>query len=227
MLHEGLGSLALWKNFPGEVARVTGHEVMVYSRYGYGNSEPLTEAREVRYMHDEALATLPEFLDTLAIDNPILLGHSDGASIALIHAGAARRPLTALIVLAPHVFVEDLSLSSIAAIKATYDSTDLPTKLGRYHQDVDRTFRGWNDIWLRPDFAAWNIEEYLASIAVPILAVQGLNDEYGTMEQVSRIVRTAPLTKVLELNDCGHSPHRDQAALVLSAIGEFVRLVTR
>ncbi len=159
------------------------------SRYGYGRSDPLAAPRTVRYMHDEALTALPEFLDTLAIDRPILVGHSDGGSIALILAGAGLRPLSAVVTLAAHVFVEDLTVASIAAAKTAFETTDLRAKLARHHADVDSAFLGWNRIWLAPEFRDWNIEEYLPAIRCPVLAIQGEDDEYGTMEQMERIAR--------------------------------------
>ena len=223
MLHEGLGSVALWKRFPDEVAGATGRVVFVYSRYGHGESDALTGPRDVRYMHEEALLTLPGFLDALGIENPILLGHSDGASIALIYAGAKPDAISGLIVLAPHVFVEDLAVASIAAKKRAYESTDLRSKLARYHADVDGLFRGWNDIWLDPAFRSWNIEAFLPSIEVPVLAIQGVDDEYGTMEQVRRIALGTRDVRVIELQDCAHSPQRDQPARTLAAIADYVR----
>jgi pimeloyl-ACP methyl ester carboxylesterase len=223
MLHEGLGSVALWKRFPDEVARATGRAVFVYSRYGHGLSDALTGPRDVRYMHEEALVALPGFLDALGIENPILLGHSDGASIALIYAGAKPDAISGLIVLAPHVFVEDLAVASIAAKKRAYETTDLPTKLARYHADADGLFRGWNSIWLDPAFRSWNIEAYLPSIAVPVLAIQGVDDEFGTMEQVHRVAHGTRDVKVIELEDCAHSPHRDQPARTLAALADYVR----
>ena len=189
-LHEGLGSISHWKDFPACVAASTGCPVTVYSRYGSGNSDRLTEPRLVTYMHDEGLRSLPDLLAQLHIENPILVGHSDGASIALIFAGAGTRAhdrVRGLVLLAPHVFVEDLSVASIAAAKATFETTDLCEKLGRHHRDPARTFWGWNNIWLHPDFR--NIEEYLPRIRCPILAIQGLDDQYGTMAQVQAIAR--------------------------------------
>jgi pimeloyl-ACP methyl ester carboxylesterase len=221
-LHEGLGSLAMWKDFPALVAHATGCRALVYSRYGYGKSDRLQQARTVDYMHAEALEALPEVLRQLDIDNPILIGHSDGASIALIHAGAARWPVSGLVLLAPHVFVEHLTVDSIAQAKIAYRTTDLPARLGRYHDDPDNAFWGWNDIWLHPDFRYWNIEEYLPRIACPILAIQGKDDEYGTMAQIDSIVRHVPDVETLELADCRHSPHRDCTADVTLAIQRFV-----
>jgi len=222
LLHEGLGSVAMWRDFPGRLAHATGCDALVYSRYGYGQSAPLDAPRSVRYMHDEALVALPTLLDTLAVTRPILVGHSDGGSIALIHAGAGTRPVCAVVTLAAHVLVEDISVTSIAAAKVAYETTDLRTKLARYHADVDSAFWGWNRIWLDPEFRAWNIEEYLPRIACPVLAIQGEDDEYGTMEQMRRIGAQVPDVDLVELEDCRHSPHRDQPQAVLDAITRFV-----
>jgi len=221
MLHEGLGSVSLWKDFPRSVARVTGQRVLVYSREGYGRSTPLTGPRTLRYMHDEALIVLPRLLDQLAIDKPLLFGHSDGASIALIHAGGSGRPVSGLVLLAPHVIVENISVTSIAAVGRAYETTDLRGKLSRHHEHVDSMFRGWNDIWLDPTFRAWTIEEYLPRISCPILAIQGHDDEFGTMEQIERIGRAAPHVELLKLANCRHSPHRDQPEAVLQATARF------
>ena len=223
-LHEGLGSISLWKDFPALVAESTGCGVTVYSRYGNGNSELLAEPRAVGYMHDEALESLPELLAQLQIENPVLVGHSDGGSIALIYA--AVHGVRGLVLLAPHVFVEDLSVASIAEARVKFETTNLPEKLARYHRDAGRTFWGWNDIWLHPDFRGWNIEEYLPRITCPVLAIQGYGDEYGTMAQVQAIARqvSGPV-EVLPLARCGHSAHRDQPDAVLDAITRFVATV--
>ncbi len=226
LLHEGLGSVAMWRDFPGRLAHATGCNALVYSRYGYGDSDPLTAPRDVRYMHDEALVVLPGLLDQIGIARPILVGHSDGGSIALIHAGARIRPVAAVVTLAAHVLVEDISVASIAAAKIAYESTDLRAKLARHHADVDSAFRGWNDIWLHPDFRAWNIEEYLPGIACPVLAIQGEDDEYGTMEQMRRIGAQVRDVELVELEDCRHSPHKDQPEAVLDAIRRFVDRVS-
>lgn len=221
-LHEGLGSLAMWRDFPQRVADATGCEAIVYSRHGYGRSTPLEAPRAVRYMHDEALLALPELLDKLAVERGILFGHSDGGSIALIHAGGAGRPLAGVIAMAPHVMVEDISVKSIAEAEVAWQTTDLRQRLGRYHQDVESTFRGWNDIWLHPDFRNWNIEEYLPAIACPILAIQGEDDEYGTLEQIDRIAAQAADVDLVKLADCRHSPHKDQPEAVIAAVAGFV-----
>ncbi|HKV80498.1 MAG TPA: alpha/beta hydrolase [Candidatus Sulfotelmatobacter sp.] len=224
-LHEGLGSVSHWKEFPVRVAEATGCPVTAYSRYGSGNSDLLIEPRGVRYMHEEALQSLPDLLSQLEIENPILVGHSDGGSIAIIHAGAHDR-VRGLVLLAPHVFVEDVSVASIAEAKVAFETTNLAEKLGRHHRDAARTFWGWNDIWLHPDFRSWNIEEYLPRVACPVLVIQGLEDQYGTMAQVEAIRRqSGGPVEVLALEDCQHSAHRDQGEKVLEAIAVFVRRI--
>ena len=222
-LHEGLGSVSHWKDFPVRVAAATGCGVTVYSRYGSGQSDLLAEARSVRYMHDEALHSLPDLLRQLQIENPILVGHSDRASIALIYAGAHHR-VSGLVVLAPHVFVEDLSVASIAEAKVKFETTNLPEKLGRHHRDAELTFWGWNNIWLHPEFRHWNIEECLPRIICPILAIQGFDDQYGTMAQVEAIEKqSGGPVEVVRLADCKHSPQRDQPEATLEAIAKFER----
>ncbi len=222
-LHEGLGSLSMWRDFPRQVVAATGCPALVYSRYGYGQSDSLAEPRRVDFMHDEGVHSLTELLDKLHIEKPILYGHSDGASIALIHAGGTQRPVTGLILMAPHVMVEAMCLDSIRAAKRTYETTDLRDKLARHHTDPDSAFRGWNDIWLHSDFPRWNIEAYLPRIVCPILAIQGEDDEYGTIEQIERIARQAARVELLKLPHCRHSPHRDQPQAVLAAVARFVR----
>lgn len=221
-LHEGLGSVAMWRDFPQKVADATGCEAVVYSRAGYGRSDPAELPRDTRYMHDEGLDVLPALLDALGLERPILLGHSDGGSIALICAGGTDTPLTGVVLMAPHVMVEDISVASIAQAKVAWQTTELPARLGKYHADVDAAFRGWNDIWLHPDFRAWNIEEYLSGIAVPVLAIQGEDDEYGTMAQIDRIAAQARDVDLVKLADCRHSPHKDQPDAVIEAVGAFV-----
>jgi len=173
-------------------------------------------------MHEEALVALPQFLDALGIENPVLFGHSDGGSIALIHAGGSGRKVAGIVVLAPHVFVEELSIDSIAAAKVAYETTSLRERLARYHDDVDGAFRGWNDIWLHPGFRSWNIEEYLPRITCPILAIQGDDDEYGSTEQIQRIGRAAADVELLRLANCRHSPHRDQPEQVLATLTRWM-----
>jgi len=218
MLHEGLGCVSMWKDFPQRLARSTGSPVTAYSRYGYGRSERLRTPRTIRYMHDEALIVLPELLDRLDIRSAILFGHSDGASIALIHAGHGTRRVAGVIALAPHVFVEDISIQSIAKARTAFQTTNLRDRLARYHEDVDGAFWGWNDIWLDPDFRTWNIEDCLPKIQCDLLVIQGNEDEYGTHRQVQRIARAASNVQALMLQHCGHSPHRDQPDPVLAAV---------
>lgn len=222
-LHEGLGSVALWRDFPGAVAAATDRRSLVYSRYGYGQSEVLEQPFNPLYMHDEGMKTLPALLDGLGVQKPVLIGHSDGASIALLHAGLSGRAVSGLVLMAPHVFVEDISVTSIQKIGDEFERSGLAEKLARYHRDPVRTFRGWNDIWLHPDFRNWNIEDCLPAIDCPVLIIQGKDDEYGTAEQVLAIERgvSGPCSTIM-LPKCGHSPHRDQPAQVLGAIGDFI-----
>ncbi len=222
-LHEGLGSATLWKDFPDRVVQATRCPALVYSRYGYGKSDRLSAPHAVDYMHREALETLPQLLRQLAIERPILIGHSDGASIAAIYAGAKAGPLQALVLMAPHVFVEDITVRSIAQAKVTFETTGLARKLGRYHDDPALTFYGWNDVWLRPEFRSWNIESYLPDIDVPVLLIQGVDDQYGTRAQVDAIVRqvSAPV-ELLMLEDCKHSPQVDRTQATIAAIAKFV-----
>jgi pimeloyl-ACP methyl ester carboxylesterase len=198
----------------------------VYSRYGHGKSERLQEKRLVDFMHHEGMIVLPAVLAQLGIRRPILLGHSDGASICIIYAaGCSSDPGAyprALILEAPHVFVEDLTVDSIAKIRTVYGTTDFAKRLSRYHDHVEETFWGWNDIWLDPEFRHWNIEDCLDSIRCSALVIQGEDDEYGTLAQVEAIKRRLPDIQTLVLPNCGHSPHRDQPATTLAAISKFV-----
>jgi len=222
MLHEGLGSVSMWRDFPDRLAQATGCRTLVYSRHGYGGSSPLHAPRGLDYMHEEARIWLPAILERLEIRRPVLFGHSDGASIALIHAARSESEVAGIIALAPHVKVEELTVRSIAAAKSAYTQTDLRARLSRHHGEVDSAFWGWNRIWLDPAFLSWNIEALLPSIRCPILAVQGEDDEYGTMEQIASIARGAPDSRLLALPACRHSPHRDQPQAVLAAAKEFV-----
>jgi pimeloyl-ACP methyl ester carboxylesterase len=223
MLHEGLGSISHWKNCPTQLAEETGADVVVYSRYGHGASDALKEPRPVSYMHHEAQVVLPEILRQAGIEHPVLFGHSDGASIAIIYAGSFPDSPAGLILEAPHVFVEDISVSSIAQVREAYKQTDLPERLQRHHANADSLFWGWNNIWLDPDFREWNIESFLDLIRCPVLVLQGAQDEYGTTKQVERIQRRIPLVSAIILEDCRHAPHRDQRAATLSAICQFLR----
>lgn len=223
MLHEGLGSVAHWKDFPLRLSEQTGAGVFVYSRYGHGGSDGLQEPRTVSYMHHEAQVVLPKILRQAKIERPLLLGHSDGASIAIIYAGTFPGSPAGLVLEAPHVFVEDITVSSIAQARVAYQETDLPQRLGRYHANVDSIFWGWNNIWLDPRFRDWNIEAFLDPIRCPVLVLQGAQDEYGTMAQVEAIQRRIPSASSIVLDDCKHAPHRDRSDATLSAISEFMR----
>jgi pimeloyl-ACP methyl ester carboxylesterase len=228
-LHEGLGSVGLWRDFPARLCEAAGARGLVYSRPGYGRSTP-REAGErwtPRFMHRQAEEVLPALLRALHLDparEPLwLFGHSDGGSIALLHAAAFPGALRGAIVLAPHIFVEEVSVRSIQQARMAYLQTDLKQRLGRFHDDPDSAFWGWNDIWLDPGFRDWTIAGEIASIRCPLLAVQGLDDEYGTLEQIRGIARAVPGTQLLELADCGHSPHKDQPEAVIAAAAAFLR----
>jgi pimeloyl-ACP methyl ester carboxylesterase len=228
LLHEGLGSVAMWRDFPARLAAATGCRTLVYSRYGYGQSDVLAEAFRPDFMHREAQEALPELLAALNIDNPLLVGHSDGASIALLHAGDGRFKVAGVVVMAPHCFVEEVSIRSIEAAKVAFETTDLPAKLARYHRDVRRTFYGWNDIWLDPAFLDWNIEDCLPRIRCRVLAIQGEDDEYGTMLQIEAVASGACNSvgvELLKLADCRHSAHKDQPLAVIEAINRFAESI--
>ncbi len=225
LLHEGLGSVSLWRDFPEQLARASGCEVLAYSRFGYGNSTPVTVPRPLSYMHDEALEVLPAVLDQAGGDELVLVGHSDGGSIALINAGGVDDSrVRGLALMAPHVFVEQLSVDSIRASREQYESGDLRQRLRRFHGDnVDCAFRGWNRAWLDPQFLHWNIEEYLPRIQRPILVIQGLDDQYGTDLQLQSIeAHSAGPVQLARLADCGHAPWRDQPERTLELISDFV-----
>ncbi|HEX6913160.1 MAG TPA: alpha/beta hydrolase [Longimicrobium sp.] len=224
-LHEGLGSVSTWRDFPDALAARTGCGALVYSRAGYGRSDPVPLPRPVRFMHDEA-EVLAKLVQRAGLRDVVLLGHSDGASIALIAAGRGAVPgLRALVLEAPHVFAEPCGLESIARIADTYRTTDLRARLERHHgPNTDVAFRGWNGVWLDPDFRAWNIEAFLPGIAVPTLVVQGEDDEYGSWAHVESIQRRsgAPV-RTLAVPSCGHAPHAEHRELVLGAMAEFIR----
>jgi pimeloyl-ACP methyl ester carboxylesterase len=221
-LHEGLGSVELWKDFPNHVAEATKSPVLVYSRRGHGRSDPLDSPRSPRFLQDEAVVTLPRLLDQLDIESPILIGHSDGASIALIYAGEFP-DVRGLVAMAPHVFVEPEAQSAAEALEESFLTGDMAEKMSRYHRDPAATFYGWFDIWRSPGFRAWNIEGVLADISCPVLVIQGADDEYGTIAQVEAVEAGVPgKVERLWLEDCGHSPHRDQPDEVGAAIVDFV-----
>ena len=227
-LHGGLGSLSLWKDFPQALCEAAGCRGLVYSRPGYGNSTPRAaqEAWGLDFLHRQAHEVLPAFFDALAIDcenNPLwLFGHSDGASIALLYAAAHPARVSGLVVLAPHIVVEDVAVTSIAEAREAYLETDMRERLAKHHADPDSAFWGWNDIWLHPPFKEWSIELEIQTITCPLLAVQGLDDEYGTLEQIRGIARRLPQTRLLELTECRHSAHRDQPERVIAATRAFI-----
>jgi pimeloyl-ACP methyl ester carboxylesterase len=226
-LHEGLGSVSMWRDFPDALCEAMQCRGLVYSRPGYGQSTPRAadEAWDLDFMHRQAYEVLPTLLTALgmdsATDKPWLFGHSDGGSIALLFAAHFPDHVAGAIVMAPHILVEEISVASIADARTAYLQTDLRQRLARHHADVDSAFWGWNDIWLKPAFCDWNITPDLPSITCPLLAIQGVNDEYGTLEQVRGIARLTPQCKVVELADCGHSPHRDRPDRVIAAVSDF------
>jgi pimeloyl-ACP methyl ester carboxylesterase len=229
-LHEGLGSIAMWKDWPQMLCEQLGMRGLVYSRPGYGRSTPRPHAVKwpVDFMSHQARDVLPALLDALGVsaaarERMWLIGHSDGGSISLLYAAFFPRSLAGAVVIAPHVFVEDISVESIAETKVAYETTSLREKLARYHDDVDSAFYGWNDIWLNPAFRAWDIVDQIGTIRAPLLAVQALDDHYGTMAQVERIGEAVPHARVHALATGGHSPHRDAAPALNEAIAQFVR----
>jgi pimeloyl-ACP methyl ester carboxylesterase len=228
-LHEGLGCVDMWRDFPGRLVQLTGCPAFVYSRRGYGRSDACSLPRDLRFMHDEALDVLPEVINAAGIESHILIGHSDGASIALISAGAAATcDLAGAVSMAPHVFCEELSVQSIRAARTAFQDGDLRSRLAKYHfENVDCAFWGWNDVWLNPEFIHWNIEEFLPGITVPQLILQGENDQYGTAAQVEAIKKqSGGGVTVHMLADCGHSPYREQANQSVEAISTFVNSLT-
>jgi pimeloyl-ACP methyl ester carboxylesterase len=229
-LHEGLGSVALWTqrglDWPQAVCAATGRAGIVYSRRGYGHSATVPDVRgsgrlQPDYMHAEAWEVLPALLRALDISRPVLLGHSDGATIALLHA--SRHPVSACIAMAPHVLVEDIAVQAITEARTAFESGGLRDRLARYHADVDAAFWQWNDIWLSDAFRRFDIREECSRITAPLLLIQGLDDEYGTMRQLDEIARVAPHARQLRLAACGHSPQRDQPGQTVEAIADFLK----
>jgi pimeloyl-ACP methyl ester carboxylesterase len=227
-LHEGLGSLAMWRGFPRALCEAVGCRGLVYSRLGYGRSSSLWPDRQwpIDFMHFEGREILPRVLAALdidaATDPPVLVGHSDGASIALICASTHPQQVSGIVAIAPHIMVEAVTVKSIASISDEFLYGDLPHRLGKYHSDVQGVFWGWATVWLRPQFLDWDIRPLLGSIKCPMLLIQGFDDQYGSMAQIDGILAALPRTSALRLSHCAHSPHIDQAAAVTAAIGRFL-----
>jgi pimeloyl-ACP methyl ester carboxylesterase len=223
-LHEGLGSIAQWRDFPLAVSRATHLPAVVYERAGYGEADPPAGPRSIRYLHEEALESLPEVLRRLQIEDAVLIGHSDGGSIALIFASVWPQKVRGIITEAAHVFVEDVTLSGIRDAVKLYASSDLPKRLSKYHgSNAEAAFRGWSETWLSPSFRSWNIEEYLSGVRCPVLAIQGGEDEYGTSAQVEAIVKgvSGPAAPLI-IEGCGHVPHHQARERVLAAMTRFI-----
>jgi pimeloyl-ACP methyl ester carboxylesterase len=225
-LHEGLGSIGQWREFPRRLAEASRCPALLYDRYGHGRSEVLQEPkRSIRYMHDEALGALPELLAHLAIDDPVMVGHSDGASIALIHAGAGH-PVRAVVAMAPHVFAEPICFASVRNSVRLFETADFAQKLARYHADARRTFYGWANAWLHPQFCGWNIEDSLPGVRCPVLAIQGCEDDSGSMAQVESVARrVGGPCELLKLQGCGHAPFHEQPERTLEATAGFINRV--
>ena len=225
LLHEGLGAVSMWRDFPAALASATGCRTLAYSRRGFGRSSPRDGAYTPRFMHEEAVETIPRLREALAVARPVLVGHSTGASMALIHAGASPRDVAGVVAMAPLTDVEHSNVESILQARRVYESTDWREKLGRHHDDVDGVFYGWNDTWLRPEFRDWNILEDIAAVRCPILAILGEDDEYSSVRQLAAITDHAlrsPRVQLMRLVKCGHAPHRDRPDLVIPAIADFV-----
>lgn len=228
LLHEGLGCAALWRDFPEKLAQATGKGVFVYSRAGYGQSDLTDLPRPLDYMTGEAVDVLPQVLDAIGFRSGVLMGHSDGATIAAIYAGSVEDfRVRGLILMAPHFFTEEMGLASIAEAKAVYE-TDLKARMAKYHRDPDNAFRGWNDAWLHPDFKAWHVGEVIDYLRIPTLAIQGREDQYGTLAQVEEIeTRSYAPVETLILDDCRHAPQFDQPDAVLASVAEFLTRLDR
>ena len=226
LLHEGLGSVAMWRDFPEKLARETGMGVLAYSRQGYGKSDPCTLPRPLDYMEREASQVLPKLLDLAGIRRCLLIGHSDGASIAALHQQEQDGRVSGLVLMAPHFFVEDISVESIEIAGTAWRETDLPDRLGKYHEDAENAFLGWNGAWLDPAFRNWNIADCINAFRVPCLAIQGRQDGYGTAAQIEAIaLRSKMPVEPHLLDDCEHAPHKDQPQHTLSLISDFARRI--
>ncbi|GGC97802.1 alpha/beta fold hydrolase [Undibacterium terreum] len=226
-LHEGLGSVSLWKDFPEQFCSRNGFSGLVFSRYAYGRStaRPAAERFPVDFMQRQAFEVLPLFFKKIGLEKPWLFGHSDGGSIALLYAARYPDMVSGIVVVAPHIFVEDMTVAAIGVARETYLQQGLRERLARHHDDVDSAFWGWNDVWLDPEFRSWNIEAYLPSIACPMLAVQGEDDEYGTLAQITGIQDQVAQAVLQVIPQCGHSPHRDQAEVLSNKAGQFIKAV--
>lgn len=223
LLHEGLGSVGLWRGFPEHLAAATGRRTVVFSRFGHGQSDPPPKPRTPEFMHEEALEVLPEVLDALGVAEPVLVGHSDGASIALIFA--ADHPVHAVVAIAPHVFVEDVCLTEIRRAREAYETSDLRERMARHHRDPDAAFFGWNDVWLHPDFPRWDITDVVARIECPLLLIQGERDQYGTMAQLDAIEQRAAGLVYRVHVDCEHSPPSELPDETIDTIAQFVAIL--
>lgn len=229
LLHEGLGCVALWRDFPAKLAAATGMGVLAYSRAGYGQSDGKPLPWPLHYMTDEAVNVLPHVLDAIGFRSGILMGHSDGATIASIYVGSVSdMRVRGLVVMAPHYFTEDMGLAAIAQARQAYETGDLRPRLAKYHRDVDNAFRGWGDSWLAPGFQEWNVGDVIDYFRIPTLAIQGRGDEYGTLAQISEVeTRSYAPVDVIILDDCGHSPQNDQPDQVLAAVADFTAHLSR
>jgi pimeloyl-ACP methyl ester carboxylesterase len=224
LLHEGLGSARLWRQFPADLHAATGRRVIAFSRHGHGRSERSPEPRTPAFFHAEALDVLPDVLAQLQAERPVLVGHSDGASIALIHAG--QHPVTGLVLMAPHVVVEDVSVEEIRATRSRYEEGDLRERMARHHDDVDAAFWGWCGVWLDPEFRTWSLEADAERVTAPVLLIQGRDDPYGTLDQLDRIEARVrgPVERLVVPG--GHSPHLEAPDVVLTAVAAYVRTTT-
>ena len=229
LLHEGLGCTALWRDFPAKLAEATGFGVFAYSRAGYGRSDPAELPRPLDYMTQEAIDVLPQVLDAIGFRRGVLLGHSDGATIAAIYAGSVPdMRVRGIITMAPHFFTEEMGLAEIANAKVAFDTGDLRSRMAKYHADPDNTFRGWNDSWLHPDFKAWNVSDVIDYIRIPVLAIQGEDDQYGTLAQIDELENRcyAPVDRLV-LSDCRHAPFIDQPDAVVVQIADYCARLER
>jgi pimeloyl-ACP methyl ester carboxylesterase len=220
LLHEGLGSVGLWRDFPQRLQSLTGRRLIAFSRFGHGGSDPPANPRTPAFFHDEALDVLPELLDALEVERPVLVGHSDGASIAIIHAAA--RPVARLVLLAPHVFVEEVTLQAIRETRSTFTDGDLRERMARHHGHPDAAFYGWCDVWLDPTFASWNLDDETRRLTAPAMLVQGADDAYGSLAQIDRIEAMSSGACERLVLPGGHSPHLEHPETVAAAVADFV-----